>query len=545
MAMTGNETPRASRVRRLKSFLVLLCILAPSAWMIATIPPLWRDADAYVQLTENPLVATFWGHAPAYCHIAKLPLYAGEQLERWRGNTPANREPGSSQPALTDSGIWLLISGQHLGMDLAVFCFITAVTGLFSIRLALSLIWASNALFYTFAHCIGSETLGMILIVVLALKAVRLIQKSDGAGWTDWYIFAVVLVLCLLSRDLNLALVALLPAALLISSTLQLIAKQGRRSLATADFRQAVIAMAVGVACVGVAHSIPQDLAHKTRLHPHSRIGFTFLWRLHFLSDLPADSRTALLRRVSASSQSDDVRRLIALLEQMLVEKADLSNPTPLLQRAISSFGGSLYWENLDRSLNQMAFAFLWPPSPELRHAIRTDLVTGLMQPSTLISEYLFATTAYYFPHEAEMPACANLVTFRGDMNADKISQLPFRYRYFHLWQGLSYSRAFFLWLGSGLVFLVVARRKLTSASAIAGLGVGLTVAGLMIFAATCVLHDYEPRFSLSMWELLFLSFFLFAGATADLLTERRSMLLPPSEPGKESPPGSHCRPEP
>ena len=544
MAMTGNETARASGMRRLKSALVFLCLLAPSAWMIATIPPLWRDADAYVQLTENPLVATFWGHAPAYCHVVKIPLYAGEQLERWRGNTPANREPGSSLPALTDSGIWLLIIGQHLGMDLAIFCFITAVTGLFSIRLALALVWASNALFYTFAHCVGSETLGLILIVVLALKALRLIQKGEAAGWTDWYLFAVVLVLCILSRDLNLALVALLPATFLISLSLKLIAKQPRQSLA-ASVRQAVVAIAVGLACVGVARSIPQGLAHKTRLHPHSRIGFTFLWRLHFLSHLPADSRTALLRKVSASSQSDDVRRLIALLEQMLVEKADLSNPTPLLQRAIPLFGGSLYWENLDRSLNQMAFAFLWPPSPELRHAIRTDLVTGLMQSSTLISEYLFATTAYYFQHRAEMPACANLVTFRGDMNADRISQLPFRYRYFHLWQGLSYSWAFFLWLGSGLAFLVVARRKLASASAITGLGVGLTVAGLMIFAATCVLHDYEPRFSLSMWELLFLSFFLFAGATADLLTQHRSTPLPPSGPGKESPPGSHCRPEP
>ena len=240
----------------------------------------------------------------------------------------------------------------------------------------------------------------------------------------------------------------------------------------------------------------------------------------------------ALLRKVSANTQSEDVRRLIALLEQMLVEKADLSNPTPLLQRAIPGFGGSLCWENLDRSLNQMAFAFLWPPSPELRHAMRTDLVTGLTQPSTLISEYLFATTAYYFQHQAEMPACANLVTFRGDTNAERISQLPFRYRYFHLWQGLSYSWAFLLWLGSALVFLVVARRKLTSASAIAGLGIALTVAGLTIFAVTCVLHDYEPRFSLSMWQLLVLSFFLLVGATANLLAQG-------------SPPGSHCRPEP
>ena len=238
------------------------------------------------------------------------------------------------------------------------------------------------------------------------------------------------------------------------------------------------------------------------------------------------------MRKVSASSGSHAVRKLIALLEQMLVEKADLSNPTPLLERAIPSFGGSFHWEDLDRSLNQMAFAFLWPPSPELRHAIRTDLVTGLKQPSTLISEYLFVTTAYYFQHQAEIPACADLITFRGDMNAGRITRLPFQYRYFHLWQGPTWSWAFLLWLGSGLVFLVAARRKLTSASAIMGLAIGLTFSGFLIFAVTCVLHDYEPRFSLSMWELLVLSFFLLAGATANLLAQG-------------SPPGSHCCPEP
>ena len=521
----------------LRNSLLLLCLFAPSAWMVATIPPLWRDADAYVQLTQKPLVATFWGHAPAYCYVAKVPLFLGEQIERLRGNTVAG-SPERSQPALTDSGIWLLIIGQHLGLGIAVFCFIRAVTNIFGVRLALAIIWASNALFYTFAHCVGSETLGMILIVVLALKALRLIQKSEEAGWTDWYIFAVVLVLCILSRDLNLALVALLPAAFLISSALQMIAKQGRRSLAAAHFRQAVIAIAIGMACVAVAHSIPQGLARKTKLHPHSRIGYTFLWRLHFLGNLPADSRTAVLQKVSARTQSNHVRKLIALLEQMLVEKADLSNPTPLLERAIPFFGGSLYWENLDRALNQMAFAFLWPPPPELRYAIHTDLVTGLKQPSTLISEYLFATTAYYFQHRAETPACANLVTFRGEMNANRISQLPFQYCYFHLWQGLNWSWAFLLWLASGLAFLAVARRQLASTSAITGLGIGLTSAGLFIFAVTCVLHDYEPRFSLLMWELLFLSFFVFAGATADT-TLRTAKRLP------GSPPGSHFRPEP
>jgi hypothetical protein len=488
--------------------------------MIATIPPLWRDADAYVQATQNPLVATFWGHAPAYCQVVKVPLFLGEQLERLRGNIAARRTD-PSQPALTDSGIWLLIIGQHLALGIAIFCFIRAITNIFWIRLALALTWASNALFYTFAHCVGSETLGMIFIIVLALKALRLIQKGEEAGWTDWYVFAVILLLCLLSRDLNLGLVALLPAAFLISSALKMIAKQSRRSRASADFRQAAIAIAVGIACIAIARSVPQGLARNSRLHPHSRLGFTFLWRLHFLSDLSADSRTALLRKVSAGTQSEDVRKLIALLGQMHDEKADLLNPGPFMERAIPLFGGSLYWENLDRSLNKMAFAFLLPPTAPYLHAAKKDLVEALEMPPAEISAFLFASTTYYFKHKEDMPGCATLVTFR-DTNADQIWSIPFQHVYFRLWQSLSYKKALAGWLVTLLAFIFASRRKLNSTT-VTAFGIALVAVGLFIVAATCLLDEFSPRFGLPMWQLLFLSLLLFVGMTADLLTERRS----------------------
>jgi hypothetical protein len=487
--------------------------------MVATIPPLWRDADAYVQLTQDPRVATFWGHAPAYCYVAKIPLFIGERWERICGQ-PSVRII-ESQPALTDSGIWLLIIAQHLGLAVAALLFITAVSRLFWVRLALAVTWASNALFYTFAHCIGSETLGLILIVVLGWRGLRLIEKRGEPGWKDWYGFAVVLLFCLLSRDLNLGLVVLLPLAFLISW-----ANHRFRKIATHDLRQVAIAMAVGAACVAIAHSVPHDLARKTRLHPHSRIGFTFLWRLHFLSEISPESRTALLQKVRARAASDSVRNLVALLEQMHVERADLLNPGPFMERAIKLFGGPLHWEELDHALEQMAVTFLWPPSPELLHAARTDFVAGLNLPSSVISEYLFATTSYYFQHQAEMPACAGLVTFRGEANADKIGLLPFEQRYFHLWQGLSYGKALVIWLAALLAFVFAARHQPTEASAISAFGFALTGAGLLLFAASCVLHDYEPRLSLSMWELLLLSLFLFAGRTADCASQRPEQVM-------------------
>jgi hypothetical protein len=106
--MHGKKLPPTSWLDRLKLGVLLLCLLAPSVWMMATIPPLWRDADAYVQLTQDPRVSKFWGHAPVYSYMAKIPLFLGEQWERLRGQPPVPRTIASQLP-LTDSGIALLI----------------------------------------------------------------------------------------------------------------------------------------------------------------------------------------------------------------------------------------------------------------------------------------------------------------------------------------------------------------------------------------------------------------------------------------------------
>jgi len=512
--MVQLKTPRKSQA------LLFLCLFAPSAWMIATIPPLWRDADAYVQLTQDPRVSKFWGHAPLYCYVAKVPVYLGEQVERLRGRPPVPRTI-PSQPALTDSGIALLIVAQHLGLSFAALLFITAVTRFFWMRLLLSLVWASNALFYTFAHCVGSETLGVILIVWLAARAVRLVQQKAEPLWTDWYFFSGLLLVCMLTRDLNFGLVALLPLAFLIARLLEgrapfrpyLSGTKPRSSL-----RNITVATAIGLACVAIAPSVPENLARKTRLHPHSRLGYIFLWRLHSLSDLPPDTRASLMRKVSERAPSEQVRRLIQLYDQMMSEQSDPIHATAFGNRAVEIYGGPPHWQELDAGFKQMAFTFLWPPTPELWNVIATDFVTVMALPSTVISDYLFTTTAYYFEHKEEMPALANLATFRGKANPATIQALRTDCRYFALWQWLTFPATIAVWLAGLLALGWISRRKRVTSSGTIGLAIALLVVGLFQFAVTCVIHDYEPRFSVSMWELLLLSIFLLVGTLAELL---------------------------
>jgi hypothetical protein len=215
-----------------------------------------------------------------------------------------------------------------------------------------------------------------------------------------------------------------------------------------------------------------------------------------------------------------DARKLIALLEQMHVEGADL-NAEPFMQRAIQLLfprGGAVQWQKLDGALNQMAFAFLLPPTPEHLHVAKTEFVAALKMPVTKISSYLFETTAYYFQHKIEMSACAELVTFRH-ASADQIRQIPSQHLYFQLWRGLSYNKALVIWFIALLAFLVMARWRKINVSEISAFGITLTAIGLLMFASTCFLADSQPRFRLPMWQLLMLSSLVFFGGTADLLT--------------------------
>jgi hypothetical protein len=270
---------------------------------------------------------------------------------------------------------------------------------------------------------------------------------------------------------------------------------------------------------MAVASSLTHYLARKTKLHPHSRIGYTFVWRLHFLTALSPPARTELLRKIMGRTHSRDVRQLLGLLAQMHDEGADV-NTTAFTERAIPLlFPGETQvpWEKLDIALNEMTFAFLLPPTREHLQAARRDFVAALNMSLTEITDQLFDTTAYFFAHQDRMPACAGLVTFRGT-RAETINRIPFERGYFHLWRGTDYKVAIMVWFGSWLALVMVGRRKKIKSGATAAFAIVLAFLGLMLTGSTCLLTEFLPRYALPMWLLLLLSFSILIGAAADIV---------------------------
>src|SRR5207245_9891045 len=88
-------------------------------------------------------------------------------------------------PTLTDSGVFSLLLSQHISLCFATFYLIAETTRLFWVRLVLAVAWAANPLFYTVAHCIGTETLSLILVLLIGATGLRIIRYSRRVRGTE------------------------------------------------------------------------------------------------------------------------------------------------------------------------------------------------------------------------------------------------------------------------------------------------------------------------------------------------------------------------
>jgi hypothetical protein len=179
--------------------------------MLTVIPPLWRDVNAYLQVTLPAGPETILQYRPLYCFAARIPLYLGYAIDSVRAGHSLPALGFFIHPVLTDSGVFVLLLVQHATLCFAAFYLITAASGIFWVRLILALVWAANSLLYSFAHCVGAETLSMILIVLLGPVGLRIIRHSRNVPKKEWFLVGILLWGCTLTRQINAVLAALLP----------------------------------------------------------------------------------------------------------------------------------------------------------------------------------------------------------------------------------------------------------------------------------------------------------------------------------------------
>jgi len=303
------------------------------------VPPLWRDVDAYNQTVLPPGMVTILLHGPLYCNLSRIPLWFGYLVS---GAGPAvSLGHFIKHSQLTNAGVFALLLLQHAALWLAAIYLIFAIATTSLMRLFLAALFASHPLFYTFAHCVGSESLSMILTLLLGGSGLRIMLRYPEIAVRDWVIFTVLLSLLVLTRHINCVLAAVLPItilALLLERCLHIFvltekpinAVNSRVSKATPVFLVSIAAGLIGLFCAtGVTHFLCRHAHTPWR----STFGYTFLWRLNFLETMQPAQREALLTIVASKCKLPESSDLLAVLSAWMDQNTRCPPPHVLLQK--------------------------------------------------------------------------------------------------------------------------------------------------------------------------------------------------------------------
>jgi hypothetical protein len=517
--------PKSSGLRWGARLLLFVLLLAPSIWMLSVIPPLWRDIDAYIQLTHPPDLQTILQYGPLYCLVARIPLYLGYALDCLMTGNPIPPVTFFLHPTLTDSGVLALLLSQHLALCCSAFYLISVASRHFLVRLLLAALWVANPLFYAFAHCLGSETLSMILLPLFGATGIKIISHRRNVPWPKWLLLGLLLWLSILTRHLNALLAMLMPLTFFFLSAHWLalsafarskLMKRGRRLRARQDLKKMAATLLIGLSCIILANISLRGLCYAAHTPYQFPVGFPFLWRLEFLAKLPPQTANEFLDRVSRNISAPEVKETIAKLREAIRETTNWES-TAFMQEMQTALlaPDSKSQEEVMSVLNRTILAFLWPPRDLFVNAVATDFARARITTIPNVTRSLFVHTIFYYSHRDAMPGYAPLVTFR-DQTADEILAHYKRHPYFYHRKELSYNAVWCLWLAMTAILALVTNKRSGEIAVVYYASV-LTLLGITMMLVTCLLNELQPRYTLPMWELTIISMSLVFGRGMDL----------------------------
>jgi hypothetical protein len=506
----------------LKWFQVMI-LAAPSVWLLLTIEPFWRDSDGYNQVTLPPGPMTILQFSPLYCFGARVPLYLGSAYEALVGRGGFPTLAFFHSPVLTDAGVFLLVTLQHLFLLVAQLFLLRSIAATNFTRMILAVLLALNAPFYTYTHCVGAEAVSLsatLLVIggVLRLSHRHNIQKSH------WVWFGLSLVLCVSMRPINALLVLVLPVVFLVQVAAETIRARVRKSSARfprrkikRDMLLAGLSLVVAVLSLAVAERAVRHVCHAAKIKYRSKMGLTFGWRLNFLADLDETERSAMLGRIRQGTSDPIVRRMIAEMPIGIVAPGEW-NPQTCSNRFVeiieeSGIKTDLAY-HLDFYQNRVASAFLRSFEPRFLNVIGADFISSFdysVRDSTI---FPIETTRYCLAKIDEMPQLRNLSTFRGSA-VDAALMAEEQLVYFRFIDVRF--RNLLIACAALIVFALVVKtgRRVVSRGAV------LLGAGIVMVLLTCFLTCLLPRFLLPLWACYVAAMLLFLAWVIDAMARR------------------------
>jgi hypothetical protein len=241
---------------------------------------------------------------------------------------------------------------------------------------------------------------------------------------------------------------------------------------------------------------------------------------LKFLAGLPVEKRNQLLEKVTKNTDSAEVKKLIFLLRNSFRRENpswDVSGFKKKAQESLFSPQTGTTEEQFYVVLNRTAQVFLYPPEKILLNAVASDFKRSQEVTIPSVVRQLFVATAFYFSHPGIMPDCASLRTFR-DASSAQVMAIFKKHSYFQHAKNFGYGAFMLLWCINLVLLGVVAKVRMKEFDAVSSYAAALTLVGLFMMLANCLLNVFQPRYTLPMWELTIVSLSILSAKTLEYL---------------------------
>jgi hypothetical protein len=517
---------------RLGQGVLLLILSIPSVYVLLTLPPFWRDEDAF-----NEIVAAFAPrgiihYLPGYCLGGRLIVFAGSIIGSLLGGRGIPYLSISHTP-LDDAGIYTLIVVQHLFLVLSLFYAVRTLSDRFPMRVLFAVFFALTPWLYVYANCIGSEAFSNPLVYLIAAFGLSCIRSTE-LHRRKVFIYFGLLLAAALTRHIDAVLAAGLPIALLPLAGKELILRRTAANLTNARSRfrytrRSLIFALVGLSAIGTSVLVQQTMCWLFRVPFRSTFGETFEYRLGYLELLPEQERTAILARISAKLADPVVTEALVDLNRSLNEGGKWSDMflyykiDEILVRSGFNEIQLRTWQT-HLKLNRIAICVLLSGEPNFLGVVWSSLVlsTFLTQPDLANPPFQatdWVQTQLRYPRYERL---RGLASFEHEQGFYKAAWM--RMPYLNLFERIPMLEmacltvALTLALG-GLALVGISRNPVTETDA--WYAAGMIVTGLLVSFVTGLSTYFQSRLYMPVYSLFQIGMLLAVSLAVNVILER------------------------
>ena len=491
-------------------------LMLPSIWFFIYYLPFWKSSDVLCQLGAPFTSGNILLVPPIYCILGRIPFWLTDTL--LLGSSP--RIFSSQHPSL--AAVYALIVCQHAGLWLALRYFVIAVPASEAGRGAITILLASIASFYSFAHTAGAEA--TTAITWFALFGVGLRVLNDWATWKTWLVYILVLLLCIGSRHVSGLLLGWMPVTAFLLLVLHLFSRKGSASsLRLAKI--AGLALLLSVLVFGIEKAIVSAMCENFGVIQRQMVGRTLCERIgNFLDSLSPADKEEVERR---ASEYNDEPNLKLAIDSMIRVGTYYQGTNEVIAQALSKSGlhGEKLQAEVDNTTLTAALRFYRTFDPRLIRIILKDIVKGFFPTNDQgIALTGPKATFYSVPSIEEDPVAwtgIRSLLFFDPAVAHATLERAFHDNFIRHWRFIPIA----VWC---LLFATVGAWRMVGGKLSADLAIVATSIfgiGLAVYVATCICNLSQPRYVLPLWVgTVAFGSILIAGRRIDLSTGKRQI---------------------